>query len=200
MTKILTGLALAASGLALAGSAYAQKAPPATVVAINTERVYTDCNACKTANTQLQQQVQALQARATALGQPLQTEAEAIRTAIGNKQPDAAQQARIQALQTKQNAAQQELGTSEQTIQRNRAYVVQQINTALNPIIQRVMTARGANFAIDVQATLAIAPAVDVTNDVIAQLNTALPTINVTAPPPPAQPAQPRPATTPPGR
>ncbi len=192
MIKYSKKALLAACGLAFATPALAQKAPPAVVVIINNERVFSECNACKTANTQLQQQLQALQARAQQLGQPLQTEADAIRTAAGGKEPDAALKARITALQTKQTAAQQELGNSEQTIQRNRAYVVQQISTALNPIIQKVMTARGANLALDVQATLAIGPGVDVTTDVLTQLNAALPTINVTAPPPPAQP-QPQP-------
>jgi outer membrane protein len=192
MIQISKKALLATCGLAFASPALAQKAPPAVVVVINNERVFGECNACKTANTQLQQQVQALQTRAQQLGAPLQTEADAIRTAAGGKAPDAALQTRITALQTKQNSAQQELGASEQTIQRNRQFVVQQISTALNPIIQKVMTARGANFAVDVQATLAIGPGVDVTNDVLAQLNTALPTINVTAPPAPAQPAQPQ--------
>lgn len=182
----------AACGLAFASPALAQKAPPAVVVVINSERVFSECNACKAANTQLQAQVTALQARAQQLGQPLQTEAEAIRKATDGKAPDAAMQTRITEFQKKQTAAQQELANSEQTIQRNRAYVGQQINTALNPIIQKVMVARGANFAVDVQATLAIGPGVDVTGDVLTQLNTALPSVNVTAPPPPAQPQQPQ--------
>lgn len=192
MIKYSKKALLAACGLAFASPALAQKAPPAVVVVINSERVYSDCNACKAANTQLQQQVTTLQSRAQQLGQPLQTEADAIRTAAGGKAPDAALQTRINELQKKQTAAQQELGNSEQTIQRNRAYVFQQINTALNPIIQRVMAARGANFAVDVQATLAIGPGVDVTDEVLTQLNTALPSVNVTAPAAPPQP-QPQP-------
>jgi Skp family chaperone for outer membrane proteins len=183
---------LAACGLAFASPALAQKAPAAVIVVIDNEKVYSECNACKAANTQLQQQLQTLQTRAQQLGQPIQTEAEAIRTAAGGKAPDAALQARITALQTKQNTAQQEIAASEQTIQRNRAYVVQQLNTAVSPIIQRVMTARGANFAVDVQATLAIGAGVDVTSDVLTQLNAALPSVSVTAPPAPAQPAKPQ--------
>jgi len=198
MIKYSKKALLAACGLAFVSPALAQnapagqKAPAAVVVVINSERVFGECNACKAANTQLQSQITALQTRAQQLGAPLQTEADAIRTAAGGKEPDAALKIRITALQTKQTQAQQELANSEQTIQRNRAYVGQQIQTALNPIIQKVMSARGANFAIDVQATLAIGPGVDVTNDVLAQLNTALPSVNVTAPPPPAQPQQPQ--------
>jgi hypothetical protein len=44
------------------------------------------------------------------------------------------------------------------------------------------MTRRGANVLMEVGATLATAQNVDVTNDVLAALNSALPTIATTAP------------------
>ena len=60
-----------------------------------------------------------LQTRAQQLGQPLQTEGESIQTAVralNGKAPDAALQARITALQTKQNSASQEIQREEQTL------------------------------------------------------------------------------------
>jgi outer membrane protein len=180
-----------ASTLAVAPvAAQAQQAPAAVVIVVDTQKIYADCTACKVAQTQLQAQASSIQERAKALGTPLQTEAEAIQKAAGGKAPDAALQARIQALQTKEGSANQEIQGRQQTFQRNRAYVAQQINAKLDPIITSVMQKRGANIAVDRGATLAAATSVDVTADVLAQLNTQLPSVSVTAPAQ-AQPSKP---------
>ena len=54
------------------------------------------------------------------------------------------------------------------------------------------MQRRGANVLLEVGATLATAASIDVTNDVLAALNTALPTVATVAPataaPKPTQP------------
>jgi Skp family chaperone for outer membrane proteins len=171
-------------------AAQAQQAPAAVIVTVDTQKIFAECNACKAAQTQLQAQATAIQQRAQALGQPLQTEAEAIQKAAGGKAPDAALQARIKALQTKEAAGQQELQGRQQTFQRNRAYVAEQVNAKLDPIITQVMQKRGANIAVDSAATLAASSSIDVTADVMAQLNTALPSVGVNAPAQ-AQPAKP---------
>ena len=69
-----------------------------------------------------------------------------------------------------------------QQIQRNQQYIQKQISDKLGPIYQQVMTRRGANVLMVVGATVATAQNVDVTNDVLAALNSALPTIATTAP------------------
>src|SRR5206468_1377545 len=72
-----------------------------------------------------------------------------------------------------------------------RSNVARQLNERLTPIYLQVMNAHGANLALDVDATLAHAPAIDVTNEVLTALNAALPSVSVTpmpAPPPGTQP------------
>jgi Skp family chaperone for outer membrane proteins len=193
MKKLVIGSALAAIAFGIPAAAPAQKVGSPIIIVVDTERVYRECAACVSAQAQLQSQATALQTRAQALNQPLETEANAIRTAMAGKTtPDAATQARITSFQNRQNSAQQELANSEQNFNRNRAYVAQQIQTRLNPIIQQVMTARGANLALETGATLAHAPALDVTADVLTQLNSQLPSVSVTAPAAPAQPAKPQ--------
>lgn len=187
MNKFAFGSALAALSLAIPAAAPAQRLGAAVVVVVDTQRVFSECTACKAAQTQLQTQLQQIQQRAQQLGQPIETEAVAIRTAAGGKAPDAALQTRITALQGKQTAAQQELAGREQAFQRNRAYVAQQINARLDPIINQVMTARGASLALDTQATLARSASMDVTNEVLAALNQQLPSVSVNAPAAPAQ-------------
>jgi len=44
------------------------------------------------------------------------------------------------------------------------------------------MTRRGANIMLETGATLATSSSIDATNDVLAALNTALPTLATTAP------------------
>jgi outer membrane protein len=192
MNKYAIGAAFAALSAALPTAAPAQRIGPAVVAVVDTARIFRECTACRAAQTQLQTQVNSLRQRSQTLGTPIQTEAQSIQTAVralNGRQPDAALQARITALQNRQNTANQELERGEQTIRSTQANVAQQINTRLNPIITQVMTARGANIVVDRGAALAVSPAMDVTNDVLAQLNQQLPSVSVT--PLPQQQQQP---------
>lgn len=196
MKKFLTGAAVALS-LALPATAIAQRAPAATVVVVDTDRVYRECTACRAAQAQLQTLITQMQQREQALGQPIQTElqslqqaAQAARSQTGAARTTAEQQIqqRAQRLEQQQGTARQELGRMEQNIRSTQAHVIQQINQRLNPIINQVMTQRGANLALDVNATLAHAGAINVTEPVLTALNGQLPSVNVTPLPQPAQP------------
>jgi Skp family chaperone for outer membrane proteins len=182
MKTMIKSVALVAAIAVAPVAAQAQQAPAAIVILVDTQKIFAECNACKAAQIQLQTQATQIQQRAQALGQPLQTEAEAIQKAAGGKAPDAALQARIKALQTKEGSANQEIQGRQQSFQRNRAYVAEQINAKLDPIITSVMQKRGANIAVDRGATLAASSAIDATADVLAQLNTQLPSVSVNAP------------------
>ncbi|MGA9583102.1 MAG: OmpH family outer membrane protein [Allosphingosinicella sp.] len=202
MNKLALGAAMAALSLALPGTASAQRAPGAVIVVVDTDRIYRECTACRAAQTQLQGMISSARTRATQLGQPLQTEAQSIEQAGAalRNQSGAARAAaetalntRVQQFQTRQTTAQQEIQRLEQNIQSTQANVLRQINVRLNPVVTQVMTARGANVALDTNATLARAGALDVTNDVLTALNAALPSVSVTPMPQAAQPAQPQP-------
>jgi Skp family chaperone for outer membrane proteins len=159
--------------------------------------VFSTCTACVAAQASLKVQADAIQARQQALAAPLQTEGQALQAAVNalaGKEPDAALKARATAFQQKQQAAQAELQGREQAFNANRAYVGQQVSAKLNPIIVATMKARGANVAVDPQAILAYEPALDVTTDVLAQLNAQLPSVSTTAPAAPAAPTTPKPA------
>lgn len=165
--------------------ASAQAIPAAIVAVVDLEKVTTQCTACKTATAALQGQVNAYKARETALAAPLKTERDAIQAAVNalqGKEPDAALQARVKAFEQKQQQGAQELGRQQQQIQRNQAYISQQVQAKLNPIYQQVMQRRGANVLVEVGNTLAAGAALDVTNDVLAALNSALPSVSTTAP------------------
>jgi Skp family chaperone for outer membrane proteins len=201
MKKLTFGVATAALALAAPFAARAQQLPPAVVAVVDTDRVIRECTVCVTANTQLQQQVQQLQARAQQLSAPLNTERAAIQSAIQalpqGTQPDAALQTRIRNFETNSQNAQQEISAQQQTIERNRNYVLQQIGQRIQPAVQQVMTQRGANLAVDVNAALGSAPTLDITAAVLAAVNQNTAPLNVTAPPPQQQPAAQTPARTP---
>ncbi|MCH4892629.1 MULTISPECIES: OmpH family outer membrane protein [unclassified Sphingomonas] len=187
-----TSLVAAASFAALAATpAMAQRIPAATVAVVDSERVLRDCTACRAANTQLQGQVTSLQQLAQQLSTPLQTEQQQLQTAIdaakGN--PDAALQQRVQAFQTRQQSAQRQVAEQENTVQRNAAYVRQQIVEKMLPIVQQVAQQRGAQIAVDRGSVLFSAPTVDITDGVLTTLNQQLASVSVTAPPPPQRPA-----------
>lgn len=176
-------LSAVATALAVPTAAHAQRAPAAVVVVVDTDRVYRECNACRTAQTQLQSQVTALQNRQQTLANELRPEGQAIQTAIqalNGREPDAALRQRAQTFQQRQEQAQQELARSQQNIQSIQANVVRQIDARMNPVVNQVMTQRGANLAVDVNATLAHSQAINITDTVLAGLNAALPSVSVT--------------------
>jgi outer membrane protein len=202
MKNFALGTAMAGLALAFPAAALAQRTAAAVVVVVDTDRISAECTACRAASTQIQAMITSYQQRAQALGQPLQTEMQSINTAVQGLQNQPAGAARTAtentlrqraaALESRQTQAQQELARMEQNIQSTRANVARQIQVRVNPIINQVMTAHGANLALDQGATLAHAAGLDVTTEVMTALNAALPTVSVT--PLPQQPGtQPQP-------
>ena len=189
MRKIAMTAAFAAMVLTPVGVS-AQAIPGAVIAVVDLEKVSSECTACKAAKTALEGQVTALKSREATLAAPLKTEGQSLQTAVEalkGKDPDAALQARIKAFQAKQQQGAQEIARQTNQIQRNQAYVSQQISTKLGPIYQQVMQRRGANVMLEAGATLASGANLDVTNDVLAALNQQLPSVSTTAPAAPAQ-------------
>jgi Skp family chaperone for outer membrane proteins len=194
MKKLLITASFAASAV-LPAAAHAQAIPAAVIAVVDLNKVTLDCNSCKTAQAALRAQVTSYQSREAALAGPLQTEQKSIQAAIdalNGKEPDAALKARAAAFQAKQQQAAQELQRQQLQIQANSDYVKKQISEKLGPIYSQVMQRRGANVMVEIDNTLASGANLDVTNDIVAALNTAMPTLSTTAPAPAARPNQPQ--------
>ena len=177
--------AAAATAVIAPAAATAQAVPAAVVAVVDLGRVTSDCTACRTAANALRGQVTALQGRERSLTAPLETEQKSIQAAIDalkGAQPDAALQARARAFEQKRQQAAQQLQREQAQVERNQAHIRQQIATRLGPIYQQVMQRRGANLLVETGTTLATSTTVDVTSDVLAALNTALPSVQTTAP------------------
>lgn len=191
--KTLITAAIAATAIALPAAAQAQQR--GGILIVDTERVASDCTACKAAGTQLQQRENQLRTRAQQLQQQLQTEGKPIQDAIEalkGKQPDAALQQRITAFQTKERSAQQELGNSQRTLQSTAAHVNQQIGTRLLTVVEQVRARRGAGVVLAKSGTIASDNAIDVTGEVLTALNQQLPAVSVTPLPQQQQQQQPQ--------
>lgn len=188
-------LSAAAAALAIPAAASAQRAPAAVIVLVDTQKVYNDCNACKTAQSQFQAQATTAQNRQKTLAGQLQPERDAIQKAIealNGKEPDAALKTRVQNYQTKSEQAQQEVAHAEQNLQSIRANIIRQIDAKFGPAVSQVMAAQGANIAVDMEGTIAHGAGTDVTAAVLAALNSTLTSISVTPLPQQTQQQQPQ--------
>lgn len=201
-TKLLVAAAIAA---VIPTGAMAQRLPATVTAVVNTDRVLRECTACVAATNALQAQDTNFQQRRQTLLAPLQTEEQALQAEVTRIQSlsgaarttaENALRPRLEAFNQRRQSAAQELQTLQQNFESTRVHVTVQLNRALEPIYNQVMTARGANLIISTDARLGNSPALDVTNDVLAQLNRSLPAVSVTPLPQqaaPAQPAQPQP-------
>ena len=186
MTKILI-TAAAALAIGLPAAAHAQQA---NILIVDSERVMSDCTACKSATTQLQAKQAALRTRAQTLQTQLQTEGKPIQAAVdalNGKAPDAALQAKITAYQTKERAAQAELATGTRTLESTAANVQQQIGNKVVTVVEQIRARRGAAIVLSKNSTIASDNAIDVTSEVLTNLNTQLPSVSVTPLPQSAQ-------------
>jgi len=184
MNKILFSTVIAATILSPV-AVQAQALSPAVIAVVDNDKVTSECNACKTAIASLRSQAQAVQNREKTLGQQLETEGKAIQAeidALKGAEPGVALQNKVKAFQTKQQNAVNEVQNAQANLQRNSAYVQQQVGQKLAPIYEQVMQRRGANIMVEVGSTLAVTNSLDVTAEVLAALNTAMPTLSVTAP------------------
>ena len=192
MKKLAFSLAVAVSALTVSGTAHAQQRPG--VLVVDTDRILSECTACKAAATQLQSQLQAGRTRAQQLDASLKPEAEALEKAVqalGGRQPDAALQARIAAFRTKQQQGQTELSNRENTLQSTQAHVQQQIGRRLVQIVEQSRARRQASIVVSKGNTLASDTSIDITGEVLTALNQQLPAVSVT--PLPQQQQQTRP-------
>ena len=185
MKKIAYSLALGAMSVVapalVATPVHAQAAT--SIIVVDLDRVIAESNAFKGASATLKPQVDALQARAKALGTQLETEAGTLSKAREtNTMAPAAFDAKVKEFQGKQTAARSELEGKQRSLQLANAYVIDQINKALDPLIKALMTEKRAQIALQSGATVAVGPGVDVSSELLTRLNTALPRVNTTPP------------------
>ena len=140
--------------------------------------------ALQTAYTQIST---TFQAQRTQLEQLQQQRATAIRQfdTNGDGQLSQEEQTAAQAntaVITQVQGLDQQINTIQQPITLARVYVVEQLAQQLSPAVQAVVQAQNIQLILNPAATLYIAEAVDVTDDIVAQLNTLAPAVSTAVP------------------
>lgn len=195
---LVASLALTAP-MMVGGQAHAQ----ARAVAVaDLEAAVQQSAAYTTANSQIQTtyaaQITAFNTRQTALNAELQPLITAYNTA--RAAPNATQASvtpSATALQTKQQAVEQELGNLSQPIRLSRAYVVEQIGAQLDAAVTAAMRTRNIDLVLAPQAAIKAQGNADITAAVVTELNRLVPSVQIVPPAgwqPGGQQQQPAPA------
>lgn len=125
-------------------------------------------------------QATARRAALTAELQPLVTQFQAAQRAPGATDATLAPQA--QAIQARENAANQELGNITAPVQRAQAYAIEQLRAKLPDAIQNASRARNVSLLISPQAAIFAQPAADITQAVSGELDKLVPSVSITPP------------------
>ena len=182
MKSLLISLALASA--AIATPVVAQTLPPAVIVIVDLDQVFQTTAAGKQALVELKTRADGIQGRLQQLRTSFGTEEQALvagRPAAAGAAATA-WETKARDFQTRKTQAEQELAKRDQDLQASRQFVVKQLNDAAQPIISTIMKERGASIALAEGATLQHAASIDVTTDVVARLDKALPRVVTTAP------------------
>ncbi|HUD93740.1 OmpH family outer membrane protein [Sphingobium sp.] len=150
--------------------------------AVGTSAAYT------TARTQMQTtykpQIDAFNARKTAIDTDLKTKGDALQAALkaaGGK-PTPAIETQYQQFQQSQQAAQAELQKLGQPIALANAYVEEQITAKLSDALKAAMTKAKVDLVLNPEATVSYQPTVDITASVVTELNALVPSVGITPP------------------
>ncbi len=181
---LLLAAALSVPGVVVATQASAQVAG---IAVANPEQAVAGTRAWTTARTQIQTQYKAQLDQAEARERALQTELQPLVTAYQNaaRQPNATQASvapAAQALETRRNAANQELARLTQPAQRAQAYAIEQISRQLNTAVQNAVRARNVQLLVRPEAALFAQPAADITPAITAELDRLVPSVGITPP------------------
>ncbi|MEO7410609.1 MAG: OmpH family outer membrane protein [Sphingomicrobium sp.] len=190
MRNKLFAAAIAATVVVLPTSALAAPA----ILVVDTDKILSECTACRAAGATIQGQINAGRTRAQQLQTQWQTEQKALETAVAalaGKQPDAALQQRVQRYQASRQQGDNELAQKENQIQSIQTNVQRQIAARVVQISEQSRARRQADIVIGKNGTLASNSANDITAEVLAAINQQLPSVSVTPLPQQQQPAAP---------
>lgn len=140
-------------------------------------------NAVNQMKTTYKADIDATNARAAALQTEIQPMVTAYNTAV--QQPGATPQSvqpQAQALQQKRAAGQRELAQLQQRVTLATAYVEEQVGAQLNTAIRAAMKAKNVDLVLQPQAIVAREPYVDITADIVAEINKLVPSAQIVPP------------------
>jgi Skp family chaperone for outer membrane proteins len=150
--------------------------------AVGTSAAYAAANA--QIKTTYKAQIDSFNARQAAINADLQAKNNAVQAAYkaaGNKATPAIE-TQAQQLQQAQQAGQAELQRLGQPIALANAYVEEQIGAKLSDALKAAMTKAKVDLVLAPDATVSYQPAVDLTDEVVTELNALVPSVGITPP------------------
>lgn len=186
--KILIGCA--APALAMAGSAQAQVGG---VAIADPETVILSAKALEAANTSIATSFKPQLDQAAARQRALQTELTTLGTPLDTNKDKQLSDAEITAAQAAKNPALAKMEAAQKTAQadisrlngpptRAQAYAIEQIAQKYGPAMQTVVNAKKISLLLSAGSVQFSQPAVDVTDDIKAELDRTTPTVPITPP------------------
>lgn len=195
MKLIALGTFAFASALAAAGGAAAQTptqnithgAPIAGVCAFDNEELLARSTAGQSVQTGMQRLLQEVQGELAPYATTIQTEYQQLQQ--GGQAADA-DGSRRRALQARAEEAQELEQTRKNELQYTQGVQLQTIGQAVEPIVVALYQERGCSLLLNRSSVYSLNPAMDITQDVIQRLNSALPSVSFNRLTIPVQPQQ----------
>lgn len=181
---LLLAAALAAPAILAATAADAQTT---SVGVVDPQGAIAGSKAWSTARTQIEAtyktQLDQADARRRAIATELQPLVTAFQTAQRAPNPNAASlQTQAQAIQARENAANQELARLTQPAQRAQQYVIEQIQAKLGDAVTNVTKAKNIGMVVRPDAVLFAQPVADITPAITTELDRLVPTVSTAVP------------------
>ena len=179
MLKLTTFALAAILGLGFtATNLMAQTLPAAVIAVIDTQEIRRESLAGKDFSRQVEVIQAEFQTEYNKLSEELKKEEAELQNKRALMTPDAFEAARKQ-FAAKYQDAQQNLQEKQRNINLAISKANNELSRALLPIFQRITQARGANLLVERSQIVLPAPKLDITSDVIVELDKVLPSIDV---------------------
>jgi len=183
--SLIASLGLAGAPPALAQPAAATKAAPAPkILVIDRAAILRNSKVGKDIVRQVSAFTQSAEHDFKGESDELRQEGQQLQQQVAILAPDVKAK-KIQAFEAKQQAFQQKVEDRQGKIQGGVLKARQQVEQALGPILQGIMTERGANLLLDRNAVVLGTVDVDITNAAIQRLDQKMPSVKVTLTDPP---------------
>lgn len=195
MKLIALGTFAFASVLTAASGAAAQSpaqnithgAPIAGVCVFDNEELLARSTVGQSVQTGMQRLLQEVQGELAPYATTIQTEFQQLQQGGQTADPDGS---RRRALQTRAEEAQQLEQTRKNELQYTQNIQIQTIGQAVEPIVVALYQERGCSLLLNRAGVYSVNPAMDITQDVIQRLNSALPSVSFNRLTIPVQPQQ----------
>ena len=168
---------------------------PPTIAVVDLQRVVRDSAAGKSIQSQLEVESRKFRDQVTKLQDELKVGENELRRQRSVMSQEAANEQQA-ALQRRQADAQRTVQERQEALQKGENDALNVVVDNMRDIVQQMANERHLGMVVNKQAVISMADKnMDITDDVIQRLNTKLPTVTVTIPPPGAAPAAEAPAT-----